>query len=96
MIDADQVGRRRREALDAQPLVQEQRGDLGAGEEVVQVVVGPLELIDLLAELGVDRGELLVERAQLLGGGLQLLVGRLQLLVHRHRLFVRRAQLLVG
>ncbi len=84
------------ETFDPQLIIQEQRRELGADEEIVQVVARSLDLVDLLPKLRVDGGELLVERAELLGGRLEFLVRRLELLVHRHRLFVRRPQLLVG
>ena len=70
-----QLGGGGREPLDAELPVQEDRGDVGAVEQVGHVVVGRLQLLDLFLELVVDRGQLLVERLQLLLGGLQLLVG---------------------
>ena len=43
------------EFLDAQIAADEDRGDPGALKEVEQIAVGPLQLLDLLLELGVDR-----------------------------------------
>ena len=85
---------RRREAADQQVAVEEDRGDLGAVEQVAQIVVGLVELLDLALQLVVDRLQLLVDRLRLLARGFQFLVGRLQLLVDRDQLLVRRFQLL--
>ena len=86
---------RRREPADAEAAIEEQRRDVGAVEQVVEIVGARLELADLGLELAVDRIELLVERLQLLLGGLELLVRGLQLLVDRPDLLVGRLQLLV-
>ena len=83
------------ELLDPQLAVDEDGGDAGALEEVLEVAVGAVELFQLFLQLGVDRLQLLVDRLQLLLGGLELLVGRLQLLVHRQELLVGGDQLLV-
>ncbi len=64
-----------REALYPQLVVQEQRGDLGALEQVLQVAVGPRQFVHPTVQLAVDRLQLLIDRLQLLLGGLQLLVG---------------------
>jgi hypothetical protein len=76
--------------------VEEDRRDVAAGQQIVEVVVRLLQLDDLFLELGVDGGELLVERLQLLLGGLELLVRGAQLLVDGHDLFVGDPQLLIG
>ena len=67
-----------------------------AGQHVVQVVVGLLQLAHAVLQLVVDGGQLLVGRLQLLLRGLELLVGALQLFVRRLQLLVRRLELLVG
>ncbi len=53
--EIEQLGDRRREAADHEISVEENRRDLGALEEVVQVAVGAIELVDLVAELSIDR-----------------------------------------
>ena len=87
--------RGRREPLDPEFGIQKHRRDLGAGQQVRQVVAGLVQLADLVLELTIDRMQLLVERLKLLLRGLQFLVGRLKLLVHRGRFFVRGLHLLV-
>ena len=79
---------RRREALDAQRTVQEEGGDLGAADEVLKVGVGLIQLLNLLAQLGVDGRQLFVDRLHLLLGTLEFLIGRLQFLVQRQQLFM--------
>ena len=81
---------RRREAADDEIAVEEHRRDLRAVEHVAQIRVGTIDLVDLGAELRIDRVQLFIDRLQLLLRGLQLLVGRLQLLVDRLQLFVAR------
>ena len=85
---------RRREQLHAQAAVQEDRADVARVDQVLEVVVGEPELLDLDLQLLVDRRQLLVDRLQLLLAGLELLGRRAQLLVHRLQLFVRRLGLL--
>ena len=92
----EEPGRSRREASDVEARVEEDRRDVGAGQQIVQVVVRLLQLGDLVLELRVDGAQLLVERLELLLGGLELLVGGAQLLVDRHDLFVDDLQLLIG
>ncbi len=92
----EDIRHRRREALHPQIVVQEDRGDLGAFEQVLQVGVGPGEVVDPVGQLAVDGLQLLIEGLQLLLRGLQLLVGRLQLLVDGLVFFVGGLQLLVG
>ena len=86
----------RREALNPHVGIQEHRRDIGTGQQVADVVVAALELLHLLLELVVDRGEFLVQGLQFFLGCLQFLVGGLQLLVGGHRLFVGCLELLVG
>ena len=83
------------ELLQAEVAVEEDRGDLRALEQVLDVAVGAAQLLDAGRQLGVDRLQLLVHRGELLLRGLELLVGGLQLLVHRGELLVGRLQLLV-
>ncbi len=84
------------EAADSKLGVEEYRGDVGAGQQVVEIVVGRLQLRDLAFQLAVRGGELFVERLQLFLRGFHLLGARLELLVHRHELFVRRSEILDG
>ena len=91
---AEQVGGGRREPLDAVLTVDAQRRDFGAGQQIVEIVVGVLELAHLRLELSVDRAELLIERLQLLPRRLQFLVRGLQFLVDGHHLLVRHPGLL--
>ena len=92
--DAEDLGDPRRELADAQLAVEEQRADVGALEQVLDVVVELLQLGVLLLVLGVDGVELLVDRVQLLVRALQLLVRRDQLLVGRLHLLVGGLELL--
>ena len=92
---ARHVARLRREALHAQLLVEEDRRDLDAVDQVQQVVVRLLERLELLRELRVHGVQLLVERLRLLLRGLQLFVRALQLLVDGLHFLVRRGELLI-
>ena len=83
-----------REGADDHVLVQEHGGDPRALEQVPQVAVGPVQLVHLGGQLGVDGVQLLVDRLYLLLRGLQLLVAGLQLLVDRVQLLVGASQLL--
>lgn len=69
--------------------------DVGAAQQIVQVVIGRLQLPELFFQLAVDCRELLVEQLRFLLGALQLFVGRLKFLAPRHDLFVGRHELLV-
>ena len=91
----EQLDGRGRELPDVEGGVEEQRGDVRAGEQVVEVVRGGLQLRHLLFKLVVERRQLLVERLELFLRGLQFLVARLQLLVHRHGFLVRCLEFLV-
>ncbi|MEO7852559.1 MAG: hypothetical protein ABIR94_09955 [Rubrivivax sp.] len=62
----EQKGRRQRVALDVQLGIQEQRRNVGAGEQIAQVVVDRFEFF-------LRSGQLFVGRLQLLVGGLELL-----------------------
>ncbi len=86
----------RGEPLDAHLAVDEDRGDVGGGDQVLQVVVDLAGLVDLALELVVDGGELFVDRLQLFLAGFQLLGGRAQFLVDRLQLLVGGAQFLGG
>ena len=86
----------RSKQFDVKLSVQENRGDVGAGQQISHVVVDRLQLQDLFLELAVDRGQFLIERLQFFLGGFQLFIGGLELLVHRHDFFVGDLQLLVG
>ncbi len=73
--DVKDVGDRGREAFHPKVVVQEDRRDLGAFQQVLQVGVGAAQVIDPVPQFAVDGLQLLVDRLQLLLGGLQLLVG---------------------
>ena len=101
--DLEDLGDARRELADAQLAIEEHRRDVGAVQQVLDVVVELLQLGVLLLVLRVDGVELLVDRVQLLVRALQLLVrgdqllvGRLQLLVGRLELLDRGLQVLLG
>ena len=79
--EAENLGGCRGEFLDVQFLVEVDRGDLRALEEILEVAMSAIELLDLLGELRIDGLELFVDRLHLLLGRLQFLVGGLQLLV---------------
>ena len=74
--------------------VEEDRADVGRVDEVLEVVVGERQLVDLDFQLLVDGRQLLVDRLKFLLAGLELLGCRAQLLVHRLELFVRRLRFL--
>ena len=96
-VGRDQIedrGNRRGETANDELAVEQNRGDLGALEQVAQIGVGAVELVDLAVEFGVDRMQLFIDRLQLLLGGLQLLVGGLQLLIDRNHFLVRGLELL--
>ena len=94
--DVEKRLRGRREEADVQTRVQKQRRDVGAVQDVLEIVGRGALPLDGLLKLAVERGELLVERLQLLLRGLELLVGRLEFLVDGHGFFVDRLLLLVG
>ena len=93
---AEGVGDLRRELADPQLSVEEDRADVGAGQQVVHVVGQLGQLGDLPLVLGVDRVELLVDALQLFVRALQLFVRRLQLLVRGLQLLVARLELFDG
>ena len=99
----DQRAGRRGEPQDAHLMVDKDRPDAGARQQVVHVIIGARQIADLGLQLGIDRRQFFVDRLQLLLGGFQLLVGRLQFLIHRlhflvgrFEFFVRALQFLVG
>ena len=79
--------RARRGQLHAQLPIEEDRADVGRVDQVLKVVVGERQLLDLDLQLLIDGRQLLVDRLQLLLAGLELLGRRAQLLVHRLQLF---------
>ncbi|MDR8749283.1 hypothetical protein FEP95_03105 [Burkholderia multivorans] len=96
-IAVDQVedrGRVRREALDADFLVDENGRDLARRDDVVKIVVGLGGVLDPRLHLGVRGRQLLVHRLQLFLAAFEFLAGRAQLLVDRLQFLVRRLQLL--
>ena len=86
----------RREKADVEIGVQEDRRDIGAVENVLQIVGGRALPLQGFLQLAVEGGQFLVERLQFLLRGQQLLVGRLIFLVDRQGLFVDRLLLLAG
>ena len=83
----------RRVADNPQPAIQEDRADIGGGQEVLEIGIDPAELVDLILQLLVDRVQLLVDRLQLFLAGLQFFGGRMQLFVDRLQLLIRGLQL---
>ena len=82
--DTEQRLRGRREEADVEIGVEKNRRDIGAVQDVLQIVGGrPLPLQRFL-ELAVEGGQLLVQRLQFLLRGQQFLVRRLILLVDRN------------
>ncbi len=77
-------------------MIEEQGRHFRGAQQVVQVVIGLGQLVDLLLVLGVDRAKLLVGRLELLPAGVQLLIGALKLLVGRLEFLVRGLQLFVA
>ena len=80
----------RREEADIEIGVEEERRDIGAVQDVLQIVGGRALPLQRFLELAVEGGQLLVERLQFLLRGQQLLVGRLEFLVDGQRFFVDR------
>src|SRR6516162_7880592 len=75
--------------------VEEDRRYLGALEQVVEIAVGPVELVDFRAELVIDGLQFLIDRLQFLLRSFELFIGRLQFLIDREQLFIGRAKLFV-
>ena len=94
--EVDDAAGGRGEAHDAQLVIDENGADVGAGQQVVHVIVGPREAEDFGLEFGVDRIEFLVERLQLLLGGLEFFVGRLQFFVDGLHFLVGGLEFLAG
>ena len=94
-LHAEQAVEFRRIEPHAVGLVEEQRGDIRALEQVLHVAVGAGQLPVVLCQLGVDRLQLLVDGLELLPAGLEFLVGALQLLVHAQQFFVGAAEFLL-
>ena len=78
---------------DAEGAVEEDGGDPGGVNQVLQVVAGNAYLLDFDLQLLVDRAQLLVDGLQLLLAGFQLFGGRAQLFVDGLHLLVRRLEL---
>lgn len=58
-------------------MIDKDGGNAGAGKQVVHVVIGARQVIDLAPQLGVERGQFLIDRLQFFLGGLEFLVGGL-------------------
>jgi len=67
----------RPKAADHKVAVEKDRCDLGALKQVVEIGVGPIELVDLHAELVVDCLQFLIDRLQFFFRRFKFLVGRL-------------------
>ena len=92
--DAEERFGGRGEEADIEVGVEKKRRDVGAVQNVLQIVGGRALPLQRLLELAVESRQLLVQRLQLLLGGQQLLVGRLVFLIDGQRLFVDRFLLL--
>ena len=93
--DREDIGRARREALDAYAPVDEDGGDVGGRDQVVQVVVCLAGLFHLHFQFVVDGDQFLVHRLQLFLARFELFGGRTQLFVDGLQFFIRGAMLLV-
>src|SRR5206468_1574123 len=72
--NAEQRLGRRREKADVEVNVQEQGGDAGTVQDVLQIIGHAALVFERFLELTVERGELFVQRLQLLPRGHQLFV----------------------
>ncbi len=98
-IDGDQAThplRLQREPLDAQLVVQKDRGNLCTVQEILQIVVRVRERIELTLEFGVDGHQFLIEGLHLFLRCLQFLIGALQLFVGGLQFLVGGLQFLIG
>ena len=84
------------EAANAQVGIQKDRGDVGAGDEIVQILVRFAEFLDFRLVLVVEGLQLLVDAFQFLVRALEFLVGGLQLLVRGLEFLVGGFQFLHG
>src|SRR6185437_2412251 len=94
--DAEKRFRRGREEANVEVAVKEERRDVGAVEDVLEVVGRTPLLLQRLLELAIEGGELLIERLQFLLRGDQLLIGRLKFLVDGEGFLIDRLLLFVG
>ena len=95
LAKVDDPGYRRGETAHAQVEVKKQRGDFRAFQQVVDIVVGFGQLVDLLLVFGVDGHQFLIGGLKLFARGLQLFIGALQFLVDRLQLFIGGFVLLI-
>ena len=86
----------RREEADIEVGVEEERRDIGAVQNILQIVGGRTLPLQRFLELAVEGGKLLVERLQFLLRRQQLLVRRLVFLIDGQRFFVDRLLLFAG
>ena len=91
----DHVGHRRGKTFDVQVVIQEDRSNLGAVQQIGHVVVHLRQGVDFSLEFCVHRLEFFVEGLQLFLGGFQFLIGTLQFLIGRLHFFASRFELLV-
>ena len=87
------MGRARRVAFDAHGAIDEDSGNVGRGDQVLQVVIGLASLLYLRLQFRVDGDEFLVHRLQLFLAGFEFLGRRSQLFVDRLQFFIGRLQL---
>ena len=75
VADAEDARHLRGEQPDSVCLIDEQRRDIGAFEQILEVAVGARQLPVVVCQFGVDRLERLVDRLKFLAACLQLFVG---------------------
>ena len=84
------------EGADLEVTVQPDTGEVGAGDEVVEIAVNLPQFSVAVLEFVVEGGEFLVGRLELFLGGLQFLVDALKLLVGGEDLLVGGPEFFVG
>jgi hypothetical protein len=91
--EVENLGQGRGIELDRQLAVDNQRGHVGGGHEVLEVVVGLAEVFNLVFEFLIDEGlEFVIDRLQLFLRGFELLEGRAVFLVDRLQFFIGRPE----
>jgi hypothetical protein len=74
LTQAEQLGGRGREVPDPELVVEKHHGQADVLEQVLEVVVGPGQVVDMAVQLQIDGLKLFVDRLQLLLRGLKLLL----------------------
>ena len=90
---AEDSARFRGKALDAHAPVDKNRGNVGRGDEVLQVIIDLAGFINLDFQFKIDRRQFLVDGLEFFFAGLKLLAGRTQLFIDGLQLFIRRLDL---